>query len=142
MNRQAKSHRYSGTSLTESYSIKQVATVVKILLPLSYAYAVMSSVCSSFVFPALYLVFFGGQTVDSTLYLILINFGYIDIAAYNLLSTLYILYHFEPLRRAAFHDIRNTTGIKIKEPLGVSPFVVNFDQEHKEHFDYLKASWA
>ncbi|KAI6187538.1 hypothetical protein M3Y98_00255000 [Aphelenchoides besseyi] len=141
VDRKAKSHRWLGKTLSESFEIKQVATVVEILKPLIYAYAIMSSTCSCFLFSALYLFFFGGHNVHSLLYNVLTNFAYITIAAYNFVSTVYMVLHFEPLKRAFLKDIQNATGIEFKEvTASVAPTCV--ENEEREHFDFLKSAWS
>jgi hypothetical protein len=112
LDKKAKNYKYAGTTLSESFQIKEVTSVIGILKPLIYAYGCMSSSCSSFLFPALYLVLFGGYSTYSPLYLVLTNFAYITIAAYNFIATLYLLWHFEPLKHAVLKDIRLATGIQ------------------------------
>lgn len=90
----AKRSKYTGKTLSESYQIKQVASVVGILKPLIWAYTMMSSSCSSFLFPALYLVLFANYSTYSTLYQVLTNVSLLNIPMFHKVISLSLILWF------------------------------------------------
>ncbi|KAI6236183.1 hypothetical protein M3Y95_00130600 [Aphelenchoides besseyi] len=132
---------YNGKTLSEAYQIKQVDAVIKILKPLIVAYALLVACCCCLLVMVLYFVYIRGISLHSPFGLIFVNAIYINVAWYNLFSTGFLFFYYQPLRNAVIKDIYIISGIRLKQNEVAPEEQLNAEALRENHFEYLRNVW-
>ncbi|CAD5233196.1 unnamed protein product [Bursaphelenchus xylophilus] len=138
LNHSTAHSRYSSKSLSESYQLKEVQSVIKIVRPLLWFYFACAQVCVVCAAVMVYVIYFLPEP-DMKVYHHMIALENIAIGSYNLFSTIFMLLHFSKLRVIVFNDLLRLFCLN-RRYSSVTPnsgFVV----ENAEHFQNLQSMW-
>ncbi|KAI6185425.1 hypothetical protein M3Y98_00021900 [Aphelenchoides besseyi] len=136
-----KKLRYSGKNLSESFQIKQISTVVKVILPLLFGYIFAVIVFSISQFYLVYLYLFVGVSTKSALYQLNANISYLPIPLYSMFATVYMAWYFKAVRRLILKDIHHLFGIQLDQKLTAKTKPTCPKNETQIYFDTLQQMW-
>ncbi|KAI6179876.1 hypothetical protein M3Y98_00658300 [Aphelenchoides besseyi] len=140
LSKKVKHHWYTSQSLSESYLIKEIDTVIGVLRPILFAFCVLVISAGTTTSIQIYLHLFHGMPFCVGVMQVLANCGYLSLAVYNIFSALYLIFGFPAMRKKLINDIQRLCGKRI-ENSRVGPQEINWSKEREDHFDYLDSIW-
>ncbi|CAD5230199.1 unnamed protein product [Bursaphelenchus okinawaensis] len=141
LNKQAHKLKYAGNSLSESFTLKEIVSVLKVIRPVIKAYIV---ILLSGVAVASFMCFFmlGGTMHEGDMYYrACITLEYSLAASYNIYASCYTIWYLKPLRKALQQDLTCCFRRKCVE---IEPNAVEkYDavQETNIYFEQLSKRW-
>ncbi|KAI6185497.1 hypothetical protein M3Y98_00029900 [Aphelenchoides besseyi] len=128
-------------TLTESYEIKQIDLVLRVIRPLLFAYGVIVVILTSLVCVMMYFHFAKFIQLGVGITTICGSLIYSSFCLYNLVTILYMCWHFYPLRIAILNDIQCLCGLRLNSAC-VNPLQINEKRnEQDKHFEQLHLYW-
>ncbi|KAI6199338.1 hypothetical protein M3Y96_00616400 [Aphelenchoides besseyi] len=141
LNKYVRESYYRFETLTESYEIKQIDLVLRVIRPLLFAYGVIVVILTSLVCVMMYFHFAKFIQLGVGITTICGSLIYSSFCLYNLVTILYMCWHFYPLRIAILNDIQCLCGLRLNSAC-VNPLQINEKRnEQDKHFEQLHLYW-
>ncbi|CAD5233619.1 unnamed protein product [Bursaphelenchus xylophilus] len=143
LNKQAKRIKYCGSSLSESFTIKEITNVIKAVRPVIIAYRTVVIVGFCVLTIITISFYLGAMDENDIYYQALVTFEYVMIDVYNVYSSGYMIWNLKPLRKAFLDDISCLFPKKVLitevEPETIEKY--DNEEETKIYFEQLTSSW-
>ncbi|CAD5233624.1 unnamed protein product [Bursaphelenchus xylophilus] len=142
LSRRANQTRHTG-SLTESFTVKEILNVIKVIKPVIHAYIVVMVIAFTIVMLMLPCIYTGVMDESDMYYQAIVTFEYALLDTYNVFASCYMVWNFKPLRRALKQDITSCFRKKCfsveVEPESVEKYSAM--QGTDLYFEQLTKSW-